>query len=522
MTTTEPRAGRREWIGLAVLMLPLLLISMDTTVLLYAVPTVSAALEPTSSQLLWILDIYGFVLAGLLVTMGTVGDRIGRRRLLLLGAGAFGIASAVSAYSSSAELLIATRALLGVAGATLMPSTMALVRNMFHDPNQRRAALGVWMAVFTGGIAVGPLVGGLLLEHFWWGSVFLINVPVMVLLVALGPVLLPESRDPAPGRFDPLSVALSLGAVLPTIYGIKQAAEHGFGTVPALSVLAGIVLGVVFVARQRRPGATIDVGLFRERGFGAAVLVNVLAVFVMVGYALFTVQYLQLVLGLSPIEAALWSLPTTVVVGSVAPLVGAMARMIRPAYLIGGGLALAATGLLVLTRVTADSGLLFVLTGATLMSTGIVAAMTLTGDMILTTAPPERAGAASALSETASELGGALGFALLGSLGAAVYRGSIADGVPAGLPDGAREVAGETIGGAVEVAAHLPGEAGTALVRAAQVAFAEGFAVTALAGAVLLALTSILAAVLLRDVAAPASAPAIADPASAPEPAAAP
>src|SRR5215475_8973434 len=240
--TETPRAGRREWTALAVLMLPLLLISMDTTVLLYAIPRISAELRPSTNQLLWILDIYGFVLAGLLVTMGTLGDRIGRRRLLLLGAGAFGVASAISAYSSSAAVLVGTRALLGIGGATLMPSTMALVRNMFHDAKQRQAALGVWMAVFTSGVAVGPLVGGVLLDHFWWGSVFLVNVPVMVLLLAIGPVLLPESRDPRPGRFDPLSVLLSLAAVLPTIYGIKRAAQDGFGVLPAVAIIAGLAI----------------------------------------------------------------------------------------------------------------------------------------------------------------------------------------------------------------------------------------------------------------------------------------
>src|SRR3982750_3321593 len=233
MTQAPPIAGRREWIGLAVLMLPLLLISMDMTVLYYAVPAISEALSPTSSQLLWILDIYGFVLAGLLVTMGTLGDRIGRRLLLLVGAGAFGVASVVSAYA-------------GDAGAPLMPSTMALTRNMFHDARQRRTAIGIWMAVFSSGTALGPLVSGFLLAHFWWGSVFLINVPVMVLLLVLGPALLPEFRDPRPGRFDLLSVVLSMAAILPTIYGVKKAAQDGFGATAALTIAFGVVMGILF------------------------------------------------------------------------------------------------------------------------------------------------------------------------------------------------------------------------------------------------------------------------------------
>jgi MFS transporter, DHA2 family, multidrug resistance protein len=500
MTDTAPRAGRREWIALVALMLPLLLISMDTTVLLYAVPRISADLRPSTTELLWILDIYGFVLAGLLVTMGSLGDRIGRRRLLLLGAGAFGVASAISAYSPSAAVLIGTRALLGIGGATLMPSTMALVRNMFHDAKQRQAALGVWMATFTSGIAVGPLVGGVLLNHFWWGSVFLINVPVMLLLLAIGPVLLPESRDPRPGRFDPVSVLLSLAAVLPTIYGIKRAAQDGFGVLPAVAIIAGLAIGVAFVHRQRRPDPMIDVRLFGRRTFSAAVLVNVLATFVMIGYALFTTQYLQLVLGYSPLKAALVSLPTTLLVAGAASAVGMLARALRPAYVMAGGLVVAAGGLVVLAGLRADSGVLYLLTGASLLATGVVAAMTLTAEMVLASAPPERAGAASALSETANEFGGALGFALLGSLGGAIYRQHVAAHVPSTLPAGARAAATDTLGGAAGVAAGQPGQAGTALLHAARVAFTDGFNVTALVGAVVLVLAAVLAAVLLRTV----------------------
>ena len=332
MTTTP--AGRREWIGLSVLMLPLLLVSMDMTVLYYAIPAVSGELRPTSAEQLWILDIYGFVLAGLLVTMGNLGDRIGRRRLLLIGAAAFGVASLASAYSQTAGALIGARAALGVAGATLMPSTMALIRNMFHDPKQRRTAIGIWMAVFSSGTAIGPLVSGVLLAHFWWGSVFLVNVPVLVLLVALGPILLPESSDPRPGRFDLVSSALSLAAVLPVISASRTRPRTD--SAPAgLAIAVGLAFGVLFVRRQRRrPDPMVDLGLFRRRAFGGSVLITVLAVFALVGYAFFTTQYLQLVLGLSPLAAALWSLPTTVAVAVAATVVGVVARSVPPAYLM--------------------------------------------------------------------------------------------------------------------------------------------------------------------------------------------
>src|SRR6266850_178764 len=219
------RAGRREWVGLGVLALPCMLISMDLTVLNLAVPHLSADLRPSSSQLLWIVDIYGFLIAGSLITMGRLGDRIGRRRLLLIGAAAFGVASVIAAFAVSAEMLIAARALLGLAAATLAPSTLSLLRNMFLDPRERTFAVGVWIASFSAGGAIGPLLGGLLLEYFWWGSVFLLNMPVMTLLLVLGPILLPEFRNPNAGRIDIGSAALSLAGVLAIIYGIKRIAE---------------------------------------------------------------------------------------------------------------------------------------------------------------------------------------------------------------------------------------------------------------------------------------------------------
>jgi MFS transporter, DHA2 family, multidrug resistance protein len=497
VTTIETAgAGRREWIGLAVIALPSVLYSMDLTVLYLAVPSLTQDLEPSSSQLLWITDIYGFLIAGLLITMGTLGDRIGRRRLLLLGAAGFGAASVAAAFSTSAEMLIAARALLGVAAATLAPSTLSLIRNMFHDPAQRTVAIGFWVTSYSVGAAIGPLVGGLLLESFWWGSVFLLAVPVMVLLLLVGPRLLPEFRDPQPGRFDLASAALSLVSVLAVIYGVKRMAEEGFGSQPALAIAAGLVVGVVFLRRQGRlSDPMIDLRLFREPAFSASLAANALALFAVFGVDLFIAQYLQLVLGMGPFEAGLWTLPSAAgfIVGSM--LAPAIAQAVRPASLVAGGLVVAAVGLAMLTQVGADSGLAALVAGSVVLALGAAQVVTLSTDLIIGAAPPERAGTASGISETGTELGGALGIAILGSLGTAVYRSEVSDAVPGGVPSHAGEAVKDTLGGAVGVADRVP----SSLIDAATGAFAHGLQVAAATSALLMLGMAVLAAILLRE-----------------------
>ncbi len=501
-----PRAGRREWIGLAVLALPCLLYSMDLTVLHLAVPQLTADLKPSSAQLLWIIDIYGFLVAGSLITMGTLGDRIGRRRLLLLGAAAFGIASVLAAFSTSAAMLIATRALLGVAGATLAPSTLSLIRTMFHDPNQRTFAISVWITSYSVGGAIGPLLGGVVLEFFWWGAVFLIGVPVMVLLLVLGPVLLPEYRDPAAGRLDLTSAALSLGAVLATIFGLKQIAQDGPGWVPALSILAGLAVGVAFVRRQLTlADPLIDLRLFRVPAFSASLATYGLSILVLFGGFLFIPQYLQLVLGLSPLEAGLWMVPWALafVVGSL--LTPVLVRRFRPASVMTAGLVLAALGFGMFTQLDAASGLAVFVTASVAFSLGFAPVFTLTTDLIVGSAPPERAGAASAISETGAELGGALGIAVFGSIGVAVYRAAMAVAVPAGVPLEAAEAAMGTLGGAVALAGQLPGPLGAQLVEAARQAFTQGMQLTAAISAVGSIGLAIFVALVLRHVRAGAA-----------------
>ncbi len=501
---TPARATAREWTGLAVIALPCMLYSMDLTVLNLAIPSISEDLKPTASQLLWIVDIYGFFVAGLLVTMGTLGDRIGRRRLLLIGAVAFGVASVLAAFSTSANMLIATRALLGVAGATLAPSTLSLIRNMFLDPAQRTVAIGVWISSYSAGAVIGPVLGGVLLQFFPWGSVFLIGVPVMVLLLALGPWLLPEYRDPDAGALDLASVALSLGAVLAAIYGIKQVAEHGPDAVSLLAIALGALLGWLFARRQGRlANPMIDLRLFRLPAFSVSLGAYMLACFVMFGLFLYNAQYLQLVLGLSPLEAGLWSMPSAgaFIVGSM--IVPALTRRLCPAYVMGGGLGVAALGFGMLVLLPAQGGLAWMVTSAIISSLGLAPVFTLATDLVVGSAPPERAGVASAISETSSEFGGALGIAILGSVGAAIYRAAMADAVPAGLADAAAvEAARSTLGGAVALAGELPGTTGAALLDTGREALLRALRLVAGLCAVVLLFVGVLVAVRLRGVGA--------------------
>ncbi|WP_333773052.1 MFS transporter [Streptomyces sp. IBSBF 3136] len=487
------RAGRREWTALGVLMLPLLLVSMDVSVLYFATPAISADLRPSGTQQLWIFDIYGFLLAGLLMTMGSVGDRIGRRRLLLMGAAAFGGASLLAAYADSAGTLIAARAILGIGGATLMPSTMALLRTMFTDPGQRAKAIGLWSGVMTGGIALGSVMSGVLVEHFWWGSVFLVNLPAMALLLVLGPFLLPESKDPNPGRFDWPSVPLSMAAVLPVIYGLKEIPSEGWHPLYVLSVTVGLLFAALFVHRQRTAASPlVPPALLRHHGFTPALVLTLVSAFGMMGSAIFTTQYLQSVLGKSPLEAALWSLLPSVLIGVAGPVTGMLvARGVHRGHVVAAGFAVTAIGYAALALVGTDS-LWLVLAAAGVLASGVVMVMSQLTDLAMSTAPVERAGTASSLLETATEFGGALGMAVLGSVGAAVYRHR--------MPSSAPAEARETLGGALADAARLPGRAGQSLLATAREAFTTGMHGVAIAGAVVLALAAVGAALTLRKI----------------------
>ncbi|HMC57009.1 MAG TPA: MFS transporter [Gemmatimonadaceae bacterium] len=482
------KAGRREWIGLAVIALPCLLYSMDLTVLHLAVPKISAALEPSSAQLLWIIDVYGFFVAGSLITLGTLGDRIGRRKLLLIGAALFGLASVLAAFSKSAEMLIVNRAVLGVAGATIAPSTMSLIRNMFNDPHERRTAISIWIISFSLGGAIGPVVGGALLQYFWWGSAFLMGVPVMVLVLIAGPMLLPEYKDPNAGKLDLISAAMSLTAVLGVIYGVKRIAQDAVGTssiapvalvVPLLFILMGLAIGWLFVRRQLHlEDPLIDLRLFRLPGFRAALVLYGGAIFLQFGGFLFLAQYLQLVLGLSPLEGGLWSVPWAIgfIAGSL--VTPPLSRRIAPVHLIFWGLVVSSLGYFLFARLGPTRADLPMFALASLiLSFGSSPVFTLANDVIIGSAPPERAGAASGISETCAEMGGALGVAIFGSIGVAIYRGMLTQALPDGVTPEMSRNALATLAGALDVSRQLQTVATATLTQAARGAFLRGLVV---------------------------------------------
>lgn len=466
------RASLRDWVALGVIALPCLVYAMDLTVLNLAVPHLSLDLAPSAAQLLWIIDIYGFMVAGTLMLMGTLGDRIGRRRLLLIGAAAFAAASILAAFARTAEELIAARAILGIAGATLAPSTLSLLRNIFLDQRERTFAIGVWIACFSSGAALGPLVGGIILTYFWWGAVFLAAVPVMIGLLIAGPLLLPEFRDEEAGRLDVLSAVQSITASLSIIYGMKRMAEAGLGLEALAAIALGLAVGTLFIRRQQRlSDPMIDLALFRHPGLGAALGINVTAMLGAMGIFVFISQYLQLVLDMTPLEAGLWTSPAGLCFAFGSMATPWLVRRWRPVDVLSLGALIAALGFGVLTQLRPDSPLWVLMTAIVLLCSGLAPVGTLTTDLVMRIAPAERAGAASAISETSFEFGGALGIAVLGSLVAASYRLSMENVALPGLPDSATGLARATLDGAVIAARTLPPEQAAPLLEAAHAAF---------------------------------------------------
>ncbi|AMB60327.1 MFS transporter [Microterricola viridarii] len=496
-TAVQPARSRRQWVALAVLMLPVLLVSIDNTVLNFALPAISEALQPTGTQLLWMIDIYPLMLAGLLVAMGSLGDRIGRRKLLLIGSAGFGIVSVLAAFAPSIEYLIAARALLGFFGAMLMPSTLSLLRSVFTDREQRRLAVAVWASGFAAGSALGPIVGGFLLEHFTWGSVFLIAVPLLLPLLIMVPLLVPESRDPNPGKIDVASILLSLFTMLPIVLGIKRVAEGGFDLFGAIAVLVGLAAGVLFVRRQKRlETPMLDLELFRRGAFSGAVLINLFSVIALVGGLFFVSQHLQLVLGLSPMNAGLILVPGLVVMIIAGLAVVPIAKRVRPSRLIPAALLISVGGYAAIAVTGGEISALGIAVTFTALGLGIGAAETVSNELILSNVSADKAGAASAVSETAYELGAVLGTAILGTILTASYRAAVE--LPQGLSAAQQAAAGETLGGAVAVAGELPTDLGAVLLDSARAAFDSGAGMAAWIGAGLVLAAAVIGLTTLR------------------------
>lgn len=492
--TTAPLAGRREWVGLCVLSIACLIYSMDLSVLFLAMPAIVSDLDPSASELLWINDIYGFMVAGFLVTMGTLGDRIGRRKLLLVGAFAFGVASALAAFSSTSQQLIISRALLGVAGATVAPSTLSLVVNIFKNEAERNRAIGIWGSAFALGGLIGPLIGGLLLQYFHWGSVFLINIPVMLVLLAIGPFILPEYRNDDGGRIDLVSVFLSLATVLPVIYGFKHMAAEGFALRQLLPVAAGLAIGVLFIRRQKTLAhPLIDLRLFRIPAFTASLIVNLAGVFFVFGTFLYQNLFLQLVIGLSPLEAALWSVPSASVFAIMSFQAYRFTNHLGPVKTVLLGLLVNVAGTTAMAIAAYYQNLYGMLGASILIGLGFVPVILTTTGLIVGTAPPERAGSASAISETSAEFGGALGVALLGSLGTLVYRMVISSADLSGLSETQSAAVSATLAGAVETAKAMGSAAEPAWLAPARTGFSLGFAACCLLASVTLLLLAMIA-----------------------------
>lgn len=485
-------SAKRRWAALVVLMLPVLLVSVDGTALSFAVPLISAALDPTGTQLLWIVDVYPLVLAGLLVPMGSLGDRIGRRKLLLIGATGFTIVSALAAFAPSAAYLIAGRATIGFFGAMLMPSTLSLIRNIFTVPGERRTAIAVWAAGFSGGAALGPIAGGFLLEHFYWGSVFLMAVPVLAPFLLLAPILVPESKDPNPGRVDPLSIGLILLTMVPLVYSIKTFTHYGMSAPLTLLLALALVAGSLFVRRQLTEATPmLDVRLFKNPVFSGAVTVNLLSIFSQAGFLYFVSQHLQLVSGLSPMTAGMYLLPGLILTIASGLAVVPLVRHLRPGYTVALGLLCNAAAFALVAYAGPAGWDLGLVIAFGILGIGVGAAETISNDLILGAVPAHKAGAASAISETAYETGSVLGTAVLGSILNAAYRSHIA--IPDSLTAAQAATARETLGGATHLADGLDPSTAALLMESAHSAFDSGVLITSIIGVVFMLIAATIA-----------------------------
>jgi MFS transporter, DHA2 family, multidrug resistance protein len=483
-------AGRRWW-ALGVLSLAVVVIGMDNFILNLALPTLVRELEATASQLQWMVDAYVVVFAGLLLLMGALGDRFGRKRLLNLGLLVFVAASAASAWASSPEVLIGARAALGVGAAMIFPATLSIITAIF-PPAERGRAIGAWAAMAGLGVVLGPVVGGWLLERFWWGSVFLINVPVVAVVLLAGWLLVPESKDPQATPLDPAGAVLSTAGVATLVFGLIEAPDNGWTdpvTLAAFGIAAVLLVG--FVAWERRtPHPMLQLAFFRNPRFSAASIASTLAFFAVFGTLFMLTQHLQFVLGYTPLEAGLRVMPVaTLVVG--APLGARVAERLGTKAAVATGFAVAAVGLGLLSAADAGDGYGPVAWALAVLGFWMGLAMAPATDSIMGAVPTAKAGVGSAMNTTTRQVGGALGVAVLGSVLTSAYRDQVAPALE-GLPAQAATLAGDSVGAALGVAARLGAPSGE-LAQAARAAFVDAMGTAALAGAAVALLGAVVA-----------------------------
>ena len=495
-----PDQKAKRWAALGVLMLPVLLVSIDNTVLAFAVPAIAKALSPSSAEQLWIVDSYPLVLSALLVPMGTIGDRIGRRKLLLIGSTGFAVISALAAFAPSALMLVVARALVGIFGAMLMPATLSILRNIFVDANERRTAIAVWAGGFSAGAALGPIVGGFLLEHFDWGSVFLLAVPILIPLLILAPIIVPESKDPNPSPVDPLSILLIMVGMTGITFGLTHTSESGFDAVAIGSILVGLIFIALFVLRQLNREKNdiqpmLDVRLFRNTVFTGAITANLVSMMVDVGFIYFVSQHLQLVSGLAPMYAGILMIPGTIATIIAGLVIVRVAPHFHPAQIVSFGLLLNGAAFAVLSVLGAHSDAVIILIFIVL-GTGIGISQTISNDLMLSSVPPRKAGAASAISETSYEMGAVLGTVIIGGMLTAVYRANVV--VPSGLDESLTNHAHETLGGAVTVASHVGGEQANQLLSSAFAAFDSGVVFSSAFSAALMGVMAVISYLMIR------------------------
>jgi DHA2 family multidrug resistance protein-like MFS transporter len=495
----SPKATLKEWLGLGIVGLTSLVVAIDLFVMLLALPAIGSSLHASPTQLLWITDMYGFLLSGFMITMGTLGDRIGRRKVLMIGSAGFAIASLLVAFAQSAPMLIASRAMLGIAGAMIAPAALSLIRHMFIDPKENARAISIWLSCLIGGSILGPIVGGILLQHFWWGSVFLVGVAPMVLALLLGKKVLPEYKNPEASKLHIASVALSLAAILPLMYGIKEIAAYGWHALPIVALCFGVACGLLFLRQQKRlSDPLLDLSLFKKPAFTLMLTAMLINTMLPGGVMVLTTQYLQLVAGFSPLHAGLWMIPAmaaSILGFLVSPR---LVQRIRARYLIALGLCCSILGMAILCFTSVDGGIVPLLIGFALFNLGAGPLVTLGTGMVIGAAPHQKAGAVAAISQTSNEFGFALGIGIVGSIGTAVYHTMLGP-LPYGTPEDVAHTVRESLTSAARIADTLPAPFSTTVLHSARSAFVQEYHVAALLSGFALAIVAIAIIAKIKD-----------------------